>query len=1749
MKKLATIITVCIALLYSLNGYSADYYWVNGTGNWSEFATHWATSSGGAIFHLQAPTQNDDVYFDANSFSVPLEIVTIDVEAFCHNIDWTGVTNNPDLAGSFLLNIYGSLIFDPNMTSSFSSGYYFKSSGAGNTIDVSTVLLSTWGFEFSGSGEWTVISDLILPMGTFTVTGGTVNLNNITITVSNFQSWPNIYPREINMGNSTINCMMMNIWDSSSLTFNAGTSTINTENNWFDGQGFTYYDVNFPMSWSGEVMIRGNNTFHTLGFNYTNVTGVAFESGDVQTVFDINFGATCSFRKMVRSSIQGETATIKKNTGTVHQDYLNIRDIEVIGGANFITDNGMDLGNVINWTINSVAGTTLYWVGGTGNWSEPDHWSTISGGPYPSGNTCVPGNVDNVVFDLNSFSVAGEIVTIDVDAFCNNITWVGVMNNPTFANTWKSLYVSGSFTLDPNMTTSLNGSIWFISSGVGNTITSAGKNIDAYMYFDGGGDWQLLDPLTSTQSINFDYGTFTTNDHDMTIYSFYSDTDYIRNINLGTSTVTCTYGWSVYDNANLTLSAAFSHIIIGGYYFYGADQAYNNLTLNNTAYTYIYGSNSFNIINDVGNCDINFQDNGTTIFNDLIVTGSCADLIQIKSTTQDETAFLQKTAGVVTIDLVILKDIAAIGGATFNANNCVDGGNVAGWVITPLASVNYYWIGGGGNWSDPLNWSLISGGPANPGGCIPTQVDNVFFDANSGLNVQTVSIDVIAYCNNMDWTGATNARIGGSIAIYIYGSMIFNNSMIINHTGNTYFVSENSGNFINTAGRTIRGHVYFNGNGDWTLQGNLTTQVSNSKNIYFDNGTLLTNNFTVTTNMFYSYSTSTRNINMGASIFDVNTWYIFDGTNMTITPGTSTINVSSGNSFYGGDLTYNNVNISTTGSTSIYGSNTFNILNIPSCSYLNIEGGTFQTFTSIIFPDGTGCGDYFDLGSSIAGMPAAFNMPAGILTKNWVRITDIMAGGGTFNANNSIGIGNTTGWNITSIPGTDYYWITDGGDWNDPLHWSLVSGGTANPTSCIPGPNDNVYFDTNSFLLASQIVNINVEAFCKNMDWTGVSNNPELSGWNIININGSLIFDPSIVMSYGGTINFVSSDPGNTIFTSGLTISGVSFSCSGDYTLLGDLNLQWGGVTYGSGTLNTNNYDIFCPNGSFWSSTLNFRTLNLGSSYLEFQGWDIQDGTNFTLIPGSSQIHINNNGWIFRGAGLTYYDVLIDGNTWGSINIYGSNTYNMLYFAPGAQLIFEEGTTHTTADLLATGNPGNMITFESTVPGNEFHIIQSTHEFCGNWMRIKDSDASGTTFYAGENSIDLGNTSGWTWGGVTANDQYSNALCEDVHDGGTVAGNDLTAWEPAIDGGNGYIHTWYQDAALSILVATPANVIVSDGMIFYDEVFNGICTNVAEVTYSVVSTPATSFLVTDVLCYGNNTGAIDLTVLGGTTPFTFEWSNSETTEDIGSLTAATYTVTVIDNNSCLVVDNSTVGEPFILTIDTENYTNVTCNGDNDGTINITASGGTGVLSYDIGAGAQPSGNFSGLSGGIYTVTVTDANLCTATSSAFTITDPVAISIDSEASTDITCNSDNDGTITITASGGTGVLSYDIGSGAQPSGNFSGLSGGIYTVTVTDANLCTATSSAFTITDPAVISIDSEASTDITCNGDNNGTITITASGGTGALTYDIGLGGQATGNFIGLSGGIYTVTVTDINLCTATSSAITITDPPALALS
>ncbi|HXH17717.1 MAG TPA: gliding motility-associated C-terminal domain-containing protein [Chitinophagales bacterium] len=207
---------------------------------------------------------------------------------------------------------------------------------------------------------------------------------------------------------------------------------------------------------------------------------------------------------------------------------------------------------------------------------------------------------------------------------------------------------------------------------------------------------------------------------------------------------------------------------------------------------------------------------------------------------------------------------------------------------------------------------------------------------------------------------------------------------------------------------------------------------------------------------------------------------------------------------------------------------------------------------------------------------------------------------------------------------------------------------------------------------------------------------------------------------------------------------------------------------------------------------------------------------------------------------------------------------------------------------------------------------------------------------------------------------------------------------------------------------------------------------------------------------GSNDGAINLSVTNGSGNYTYAWSNGSTAQDLSNIPAGSYSVTVTDLMHCREDTSFALSSANGPAINSISATPETCLGLNNGTASVSASGGTGALSYSWSNG-QSGSTITGLAPGNYTVSVSDVLNCL---SVATVTVNAGANVIASAqATDESCFNACDGTVTVTASGGNGSFSYQWSDGGPATAGRTGLCAGTYGFTVSDANNCTETGSA------------------------------------------------------------------------------------------
>lgn len=355
--------------------------------------------------------------------------------------------------------------------------------------------------------------------------------------------------------------------------------------------------------------------------------------------------------------------------------------------------------------------------------------------------------------------------------------------------------------------------------------------------------------------------------------------------------------------------------------------------------------------------------------------------------------------------------------------------------------------------------------------------------------------------------------------------------------------------------------------------------------------------------------------------------------------------------------------------------------------------------------------------------------------------------------------------------------------------------------------------------------------------------------------------------------------------------------------------------------------------------------------------------------------------------------------------------------------------------------------------------------------------------------------------------------------------NDGSATTNPMGGTMTYTYVWSNGAStqtISNLAPGTYTVTVTD---------NNGCTVIGSGTVNSFDCSGFSATIssTDVTCNGGDDGSATATPAGGTMPYTYVWSDGQTTQTAIDLTTGNYSVTVSETDGCTQVLMTMIAEPSAVSISADEINHVSCNGGADGSITVSASGGNGGYSYFWSNGAMGA-TIMNLSAGSYTVTATDNSGCDGILEV-TITEPTVLSLTSVSITNVLCHGDSTGAATVAAAGGTPAYTYQWPGGATVPSQ-TGLPAGSYNVTVTDANSCTSTY-LVDITQPSEMTL-SVMSTDETGVGLNDGTASATPTGGTGNYTY-VWNNNEVTQSISNLSPGEYCVTVTDGNGCSKES--------------
>ena len=346
--------------------------------------------------------------------------------------------------------------------------------------------------------------------------------------------------------------------------------------------------------------------------------------------------------------------------------------------------------------------------------------------------------------------------------------------------------------------------------------------------------------------------------------------------------------------------------------------------------------------------------------------------------------------------------------------------------------------------------------------------------------------------------------------------------------------------------------------------------------------------------------------------------------------------------------------------------------------------------------------------------------------------------------------------------------------------------------------------------------------------------------------------------------------------------------------------------------------------------------------------------------------------------------------------------------------------------------------------------------------------------------------------------------------------------------GNGFVDlvndATYSGVTSNTLTITNATRILNGYS--YKLVVKSNCSPNLDSNTVVLTVPEVNATLTsvNVSCFGQLNGSATVVTSGGTAPYTYVWSNGSTNSAISNLAPGTYNVVITDANGCTANKSVIITEPAVIS-NTLKVKNVSCNGGNDASIEVTSSGGTAPFTYLWSHNNATTATITGLVSGTYNVQVKDANNCIKTEQII-ITQPDILTA-TIASKNVSCNGTYTGEATVNVVGGTTPYTYNWNNGITTATN-NGLRPGTFSVTVTDAKGCTVNSSV-TITEPTVLTVFTKQ-TKAGCNGATTNSVMATPSGGTQPYTY-LWSNGITTANADNLLPGTYTLTVTDAKGC------------------
>ncbi|RYD57597.1 MAG: choice-of-anchor D domain-containing protein [Sphingobacteriales bacterium] len=1511
--------------------------------------------------------------------------------------------------------------------------------------------------------------------------------------------------------------------------------------------------ANMKPTWN----FQGSNTINVLNWN-NDISYWRLGGNTTQTITDLKpMTGTCARPIFIQSMNTGIQGRISQATGSVVADWVLLQDSRAMGGAAFTATNAIDLGNNTGWTITPISAQTFYWIGGTGNWNDPAHWSLSSGG---AAGCAVPTRIDSVVFDTASFTATNQFCTINQNAECKNMIWRNIKTGAGI-NGSSQIDIYGSLELSATMNYNHGGYILFQSTTAGNTIRTNGKTVTSYFQFQclnsNNGEYTLLDKLTSTNWVLINYGKFYSGGNDIDVHSFYAN-DYFNRVDFtGTSLIRVNNYFRMWTNTTLVLPIT-TEIRFDGvnhFYFqsnassYATRKTYGLVTMTNpnTAGYELLMQGNFNSVHKLrinyhGNNRIHFEQNYST-YDSIIANYTHPNY----NTDLHFNIYGQYD----TVNAVVVRSTGSARPRVF----------IPYWM-----KINNLYIQNASEWTVWPNTNQVStyGNITLLGTCSPKMLVR---------NTTAGSNQAIINC-----TGTATADNCLMKDIKIQG-------------GGTY-TSNNSVNAGNVTGWTVgngTNYYWIGGTGNWndgnkwalnsggTASGCIPTQADN---VFFD-----VNSFTA--------QNQTVNVNVAAQFKNM----VWNNVNKPILGGGSTLECF-GSLTLAPNVAWNNSNW----------------LYFQSRSTGNTVKASGVTLGNVIFNgEGTYTGGWSLQDSIKVTNDLVFR--TGSFSSNGYNL----AGRSIYNDNNSalnnIDFTGTTNINVNSQfrmePSTVFNigdaairytfsnsnFVFNGG--NRTYKDVYFNTGTGTPIIDMNGNNtvNNVYITASTW----PTINLNNNATYNDisMVFTNATTNipqVKLAGTNNINtlsITSTGNGGPYITLQENNTFNsLVASGLGTRLYLGSArtqTVNNVLALGNGSFPVMVQATT--------AGTQAT----IYKPSGLVCLDYVLMKDIK-GNGLSNGAG-----GIQTQYFAGASSVNLGNNtNWTFSSCNAYYW--VGDGGNWSDVGHWATSSGGTtLHSAPpsASDNVFFDANSFTQSGQTVTINVANAAcknmkwasaSFNPTLAGNtnidiygDLDLITAMNQsFTGNWNFEADDDDN-TLNSAGKSMTNvnfIGGNSGqgkWTL-------QNPLVVSNDLNlDNGTLASNNknittknfnsttsntrsLQLGSSTVTINNG---SWNPSTLNNATLVEGTSTIVVTGNTSASFLGNGLTYN--NVTFT--ANPALSASIT-----GSNTVSNTLTISAGMdlsvasssvqtmgnlvanascgSPISLHASTGGTfatfskssgvvnvkflnIQDMKAQGGATYNANFSSNLGGNTGWNFTSAPNIDATVSS---TFVNCSSNNNGTATVdTVLGGITPYTY-LWSTSETSRSISSLIPGTYTVKVTDSSGCSVTKNINVVNNPATITaVPFSTSASNVCQGTAISFTAGTPAQAVSGYSWNFGDfSASTAQNFTKTYGaaGTYNVSLSyiDANGCPAIATSVVRVSSVSRTINS---TNISCNGAANGTITVNATGGIPPYQYSIDNGASyvSSGSFTSLTPGTYTVRVKDSINCSAAAQNVTISQP------